>query len=560
LITEVVKPLKYYNATSILPKKQWLDKIIFAIQLGILHCVLMRILRSAFLVSFFTIVSRISGFVRDILIATLVGSGFFADVFFAAFKLTNLLRKVLIEGSFFAAFVPSFSRIKEQYGLLEVKRFSSKMFSIAFYVMIGIVVIANIFMPQVTKFMAPGFTGEKLAMTVSLSYIIFWYFIAISLISILSGVLNGLHRFSYYAIVPIFMNLAIIGFVLFAKDSFTNIAYCLAWSVVFGGIVQFMFIYGACVYEKFVVSLYPPKKSLFDEHTKASYKKMIPSIIGGGLTQINTMVDLILGSYIVSGVSYLYYVDRIFFLPSSVIGTAISIVILPFISRQIALKRIDKADKYIKEAIHLASILVFPASVLLFLNAEMIISIVFERGAFTTTDVHFVSQMLKILAIALPFSVFNKITSTIFFSYSDTKTPMIITFISVIINVAVSVSLMPHLGIYAITIGTAVSYVVSFLIGLTILLYKKILHLSADLLKFFIVILTSSVVTFCIMQWVSMHDQFGYVPMVYKLGIFPKLSYITTLICGAGIFYITISLMCGINIINILIAKKEKKS
>ena len=133
-------------------------------------------------------------------------------------------------------------------------------------------------------------------------------------------------------------------------------------------------------------------------------------------------------------------------------------------------------------------------------------------------------------------------------------------FISVIINVAVSVSLMPHLGIYAITIGTAVSYVVSFLIGLTILLYKKILHLSADLLKFFIVILTSSVVTFCIMQWVSMHDQFGYVPMVYKLGIFPKLSYITTLICGAGIFYITISLMCGINIINILIAKKEKKS
>ncbi len=518
----------------------------------------MRILRSAFLVSFFTIVSRISGFIRDILIATLVGSGFFADVFFAAFKLTNLLRKVLIEGSFFAAFVPSFSRIKEHYGYLEARRFSSKMFSIAFYVMIAIVVVANIFMPQVTKFMAPGFTREKLDMTISLSYIIFWYFVAISLISILSGVLNGLHKFSYYAIVPIFMNLAIIGFILFARDYFTNIAYCLAWSVVFGGIIQFTFIYGACIYEKFVVNLYMPRKSLFDEHTKASYKKMIPSIIGGGLTQINTMVDLILGSYIVSGVSYLYYVDRIFFLPSSVIGTAISIVILPFISRQIALKRMDKANKYIKEAIQLASILVFPASILLFLNAEMIISIVFERGAFTTTDVHFVSQMLKILAVALPFSVFNKITSTIFFSYSNTRTPMIITFISVFINVITSVSLMPHLGIYAITIGTAVSYIISFLISISILLYKKMLHFSPDIIKFFIVIIASSFVAFCIMQWVSMHEQLGYIAMVYKLGIFPKLVYISTLFCVAGTLYIIISLLCGINIISILTAKKEK--
>jgi putative peptidoglycan lipid II flippase len=519
----------------------------------------MKILRSAFIVSFFTVVSRISGFIRDILIAKIVGSGFFADVFFAAFKLTNLLRKVLIEGSFFAAFVPSFSEIKEKYGMLEAKLFCSRMFSIAFYVMIFIVVLANLFMPQITKFMAPGFSGEKLSMTVSLSYIIFWYFVAISLISILSGVLNGLHKFSYYAIVPIFMNLVIIAFIIFFKDHFKNIAYCLAWAVVCGGIVQFLFIYVACVYEKFVVRLKLPKKTLFDKHTKTAYKKMIPSIIGGGLTQINTMVDLILGSYIVSGVSYLYYVDRIFFLPSSVIGTAISIVILPFISKQIAQNKIDGANGFIDEAIQLASILVLPASFILFFNAEMITSVIFERGAFNSNDVYYVSEMLKILAIALPFCVFNKITSTIFFSYSNTKTPMYITFFSVFINVVISVSLMPHLGIFAITIGTAISYFLSFLVGCIILIKKKMVNLHKEILKFMLKVLIMSFISCMLMQWLVINDNFGYQALIYNLGIFQKLLYIFVLFVITGIVYILLGLALGLNLIKMLFYKKIGK-
>ncbi len=517
----------------------------------------MKILRSAFLVSFFTVVSRISGFIRDVLIATIVGSGFFADVFFAAFKLTNILRKILLEGSFFAAFVPSFTKIKEHYGLVEAKKFSSKMLSITFYTVLCIVVIANIFMPHITKFMAPGFVGEKLAMTISLSYIVFWYFVAISIISILSGVLNGLHKFSYYAIVPILLNIVIILFVIFLKDKFQNIAYCLAWAVVLGGIVQFMFIYGACVYEKFTINLQRPTRDLVDDNTKTAYKKMLPSIIGGGLTQINTMIDLILGSYIISGVSYLYYVDRLFFLPTSVIGTAISIVILPFISKQIAAQRIDKANKYIDESLQLSAILVFPSAFTLFLNAEMITSIVFERGAFNATDVHFVATMLKILAVALPFTVFNKITSTIFFSYSNTKTPMFITFISVITNVTISISFMPYWGVYAITIGTAFSYILSFFIGFIILLQKRMLIVHVDLIKFFMKVILSSSIAFTAMQYISMHHIYGYMPMVYDFGILPKLTYIIALFTVAGIIYLVIGLALGLNIFGMLFTKQS---
>lgn len=517
----------------------------------------MKILKSAGMVSFFTMISRITGFIRDVIIAEIVGTGTFADVFFAAFKLTNILRKVLIEGSFFAAFVPSFTKIKEHYGIEQAKDFASKMLSIALYTVAVITVLANIFMPQLTAIMAPGFSGEKLSMTISLSYIIFWYFVAIALISIISGALNGLHKFSYYSIVPVFLNLSIIFFIFFLRDNFKNIAYCLAWSVVAGGIVQFIFIYLACVYENFVIRVKLPRKTLFDEHTIASYKKMIPSIIGGGATQFNTMVDLILGSYIVSGVSHLYYADRIFFLPTSMIGTAISIVILPFISKQISKHNFEKANRYIKEAIQLASVLVFPASFFLILNSEVLISIIFERGAFNTNDARVVSKILQILGVALPFCVLTKIMSSIFFSYSDTKTPMYITFFSVIVNVCLSLALMPYLGIYAISMGTTISYILSFIVSATILIYRKMLKIEIDLMIFITKILIVSFVSLWILQYMALHPTFGYYAMFFSAGIMQKLLYIFTLLSFSGVVYVACCFMLGINFRSIFFTKHK---
>ena len=520
----------------------------------------MNILRSAALVSFFTIISRISGYARDILIARIAGTGFFADVFFAAFKMTNLLRKVLIDGSFFAAFVPSFSKIKEKYGKDEALIFSSKMLSIALYIVLAITILANIFMPQVTKFMAPGFTGEKLALTISLSYIIFWYFIFICLISIISGVLNGLHKFSYYAIVPIFMNLSMIFFTLFLQDYFENIGYCLAWAVVFGGLVQFLFIYLACVYEKFIVKIQLPSKKLFDENTKSAYKKMLPSIIGGSLSQINTMVDLVLGSMIASGVSYLYYTDRIFFLPTSVIGTAISIVILPLISKQIAQGKIDSANHLVGEAISLSTIMVLPAAFVLLLNSSMLTSVTFEGGAFTASDVNVVSTMLQILAVALPFCVFNKIASTIFFSHSDTKTPMYITLVSVFINVGISIFLMKlGFGVFGITVGTAISYFLSCVISVIILMKRRLLFIGVDIAKFVVKVALSSGISAVLMQWCVMHKTFGYYAIIHDASFITKLTYILGTVGIAGFTFLLLSRFLGVNILHILFARKRNQ-
>jgi putative peptidoglycan lipid II flippase len=486
----------------------------------------MTIFKSAFIISFFTIISRISGFIRDMLVATIVGTGFYADVFFASFKLTNLLRKLLAEGSFFAAFIPSFSHIKEKYGHGEARIFAIKMFSITFYLLAIIIILGNLFMPQITKIMTPGFTAEKLDATISLSYIIIWYLLFVCLVSILSGILNGMQKFSYYAIVPILLNIVLIAFIVFFQDHFENIAHCLAYGVVCGGVVQFLFVYLACVYEKFTIYLQKPSKKLLDEHTKTSYKRMLPAILGGGLTQVNTMVDMILGSYIASGVSYLYYVDRIFYLPTSVIGTAIGIVILPFISKQIAQSNFEGATKVINEGIQLSIIFVLPAAFILFFLSEVVTSILFERGAFNATDVHFVSSMLKILAIGLPLCVLNKVTSAIFFSYSNTKTPMYITFFSVAINVAVSVSLMPFFGIYAIVSGTALSYFVSFGIGMFVLISQKKMIITKQMLAFLLKVTAMALCTGLVALFLCEHQAYGYNAMLRDSILLIKLLYL----------------------------------
>jgi len=349
-----------------------------------------------------------------------------------------------------------------------------------------------------------------------------------------------------------------IFFAIFFQNSFKNIGYCLAWAVVFGGLIQFIFIYLACVYEKFIVRINLPCKKLFDENTKAAYKKMLPSMIGGSLTQINTMVDLILGSMIISGVSYLYYADRIFFLPTSVIGTAISIVILPLISKQIAQNKIESANSLIDEAISLSAILVFPAAFMLLLNSTMFVSVTFEGGAFTSSDVSVISVMLQILAVALPFCVFNKIASTIFFSHSDTKTPMYITFFSVAVNVFVSIALMRlGFGVFGITTGTAISYFLSCAISFWILSRKKLLKISADVAKFLGKIAVSSGISSILMQWAVMHKTFGYYAMVHGANLFVKLNYMLAMVAFMGVAYLIFARLLGVNILRVLLSRKK---
>lgn len=440
----------------------------------------MKIFKSAFVITFFSIIARILGFVRDSLIAKYSGVGFMSDVFFASFKITNFFRKILAEGTFFAAFVPSFTKILNERGKLELSIFSSSVFSIMFYVVLTITIVFQIFMEQITAFTSPGFLTDeaKFLLTVEISRILFWYFILIVGASIISGLLNSVKKFSYYAIIPLFLNISLICFIIFFQNSFKSFAHTLAYGVLVGGIMQFLVAYFGCVREGFRIRIYLPSKKIFHPQVISTFKKMFPAMIAGGLSQINTLLDLVLGSMIVSGVSYLYFVDRIFYLPTASIGTAIGIVVLPMLSSATS-KKITKDIKAIQtESINISSLLVLPVAFALIFCSDVFVSVIFERGNFTFENTTIVGNCLQILGLALPFVVYMKVFSSIFFAHEDTKTPMYIALACAIINGVTSIILMQFIGIYGIIIGSTLSYIADTVITFWLLKRRHLIVLN----------------------------------------------------------------------------------
>ena len=512
----------------------------------------MRIFRSAFVITFFSIIARVLGFVRDSLIAKYSGVGFMSDVFFASFKITNFFRKILAEGTFFAAFVPSFSKILNEKGKLELSIFSSSVFSIMFFVVLTLTLIFEVFMEPITAFTSPGFLKDaaKFELTVQVSRILFWYFILIVGSSMLSGLLNSIKKFSYYAIVPVFLNVALIVFIVFFQNSFKTFAHTLAYGVLAGGVMQFGFAYFGCVREGFKLRLYAPSKKLFSPTIVTTFKRMFPAMIAGGLGQLNTLLDLILGSLIVSGVSYLYFVDRIFYLPTASIGTAIGIVVLPILSAAVGNKSANEVTQIQTESINVSSLLVLPVSFALIFCAEVFVSVVFERGNFTRENVEVVSNCLKLLGFALPFVVYMKIFSSIFFSHENTKTPMYIALVCTLINGAISLILMPFLGIYGIIIGTATSYVADTIITFVLLLRKNLIKLNfREVFNVKIKILLAGFI-FGLFCWFffAFYSKTSYYENIFEHSLLIKFLYLAVLsVAGVIIYYIALRLF-GIDV------------
>ena len=490
----------------------------------------MKVFKSAFVITFFSIIARVLGFVRDSLIAKYSGVGFMSDVFFASFKITNFFRKILAEGTFFAAFVPSFTKILNEQGKIKLSIFSSSVFSIMFYVVLIITIVFEIFMEQITSFTSPGFVSDesKFLLTVEISRILFWYFILIVGASIISGLLNTVKKFTYYAIIPVFLNISLVVFILLFQNSFKTFAHTLAYGVLIGGIMQFCVAYIGCVKEGFKIRIYLPSKKIFKPEVIATFKKMFPAMIAGGLSQINTLLDLILGSMISAGVSYLYFVDRIFYLPTASIGTAIGIVVLPMLSAA-AGKKNNKDIKAIQtESINISSLLVLPVSFALIFSPEVFVSVIFERGNFTNENTMIVANCLRILGFALPFVVYMKIFSSIFFSHENTKTPMYVALVCAFLNAVTSIILMQFIGIYGIIIGSAFSYIADALITFLLLKRKRLIILDVkDVLIFNLKVLLAGVLfgLFCFF-FLSYYGATSYYKNVFEYSILIKFLYL----------------------------------
>ncbi len=451
----------------------------------------MNLLKSTGTFGFFTIISRILGYLRDILIAIFLGTGVLADVFFVAFRIPNTFRRLFSEGAFNAAFVPSYASeiIK---GKTQSNKFANNIFNLLFLSLFFLVLIVQIFMPIFVSIIAPGFVdnAEKMNLAINLTRITFPFLFFISLASFFSAILNSHNRFAAASAAPIILNIILIGILFLSKLLDDQLVYYLSYGVSLSGILQLFFLY------KFVNKFYSLKfnfKIKVDDKVKIFFKKLLPSIFSSGVTQINILVGTIIASFQASAVSYLYYADRIYQINLAIAGIAIGVVILPQLAKHIQSKRKDKILLIQNKALELSLFLSLPASIALLIASEEIISALFGYGSFNEDSAINSGKALYYFALGLPAFSLIKVFSSFFFANHNTKTPFYISLISVILNIVISVYYFNEIGFIIIPIATTISSWFSAIFLFIFLKKKNLFYFTKVFLVRFTKIIIASI-------------------------------------------------------------------
>ena len=415
----------------------------------------MNLIKSTGTFSFFTIISRLLGYLRDILIAVFLGTGPIADAFFVAFRIPNTFRRLFAEGTFNAAFIPSYASELSQ-GKDRSEKFATNVLNLLIMILFFIVLIVEIFMPIFVFLIAPGFDGDnsKMELAINLTRITFPFLLFISLASFLSAILNSHNRFAVASASPIILNIMLIGVLFYGKFLNDQLVYYLSYAVTISGIIQLIFLYG------FVKKFYLPRltfKVKIDEKIKSFFKKLLPSIFSSGVTQINILVGTIIASFQASAVSYLYYADRIYQINLAIAGIAIGTVILPQLSKYIQNDKEDEILLIQNKALELSLFLSIPAAIALFIASEQIVSALFGYGSFDENGVKNSAKALLYFSLGLPAFSLIKVFSSFFFARHNTKVPFYISLISVLLNIFVSVFYFKTVGFIIIPIATTIS-------------------------------------------------------------------------------------------------------
>ncbi|MCF4165422.1 murein biosynthesis integral membrane protein MurJ [Zavarzinia compransoris] len=402
----------------------------------------MALLRSVATIGGYTMASRVLGFVRDTLFAAILGAGMAADAFMVAFRLPNFLRSLFAEGAFNAAFVPLYSRILAgPDGERKASRFAGEIASLLTATLVTVVTLFMIFMPQAMHVLAPGFSEdpEKYALAVDLTRLAFPYLAYISLVSLQGAILNAHHKFAAPAATPIMMNLVLIAGLLIPVR-YLDVAHTQAIAVTLAGIVQFIWLAVHMQRSGFELRLHLPR---FGPEIRRFFKLLAPAMLGAGVYQVNVLIDMILASMLPEGtVSYLFYADRLNQLPLAVIGIAISTALLPVLSAQLARGETTQAVATQNRALEGALLLTLPAAAALAAIPETIIGVLFQRGAFTAHDTVETARALGILGLGLPAFTAVKVFTPAFHAREDTRTPVVIGFVALVVNLGVALAAM----------------------------------------------------------------------------------------------------------------------
>ncbi len=451
----------------------------------------MNLVKSTGTFSFFTIISRLLGYLRDILIAIFLGTSFLADVFFVAFRIPNTFRRLFSEGTFNAAFVPSYSSELVK-GKDKSNNFASKVFNLLFLILLFLNLLVQIFMPFFVSLIAPGFIDdqEKMSLAITLTRITFPFLILISLASFFSAILNSHNRFAEAAAAPIILNVVLITILFFGKSLDVNLVYYLSYGVTISGLLQFMFLY---FYVKKYFSLKFTFRFKITSKIKIFFKKLVPSIFSSGVTQINILVGTIIASFQAGAVSYLYYADRIYQINLAIAGIAISVVTLPQLSKYISQKNKNKINFIQNKSLELSLFLSLPASVALLIGSNEIISALFGYGKFNESSVLKSAEALYYFSLGLPAFAMIKIFSNFFFANHDTKTPFLISLISVILNILISVYYFRSIGFIIIPIATTISSWFNLILLYAFLKNKNLFNFNNTFVSRFLKIIISSI-------------------------------------------------------------------
>ncbi len=461
-----------------------------------------------FTVGGYTLLSRLTGFARDIMLAAILGAGPVADAFFVAFRLPNHFRAIFAEGAFNAAFVPAYAHVHGEKGEASAKLFSDRVFTLLFLSQVILLIVAWLFMPQAMSILAPGFTHDAAQrdLAIELTRITFPYLLLITLVTLYGGMLNVMHRFASAAAASIFLNLAMMA-TLAVAVSFPTPGHAAAWGVLISGFLQYFLLAGDLARHGGLPRFAPLK---LDEDIRAFFRALGPATLGSMGTQVAMFADTIIATFLPAGaLSALYYADRLNQLPIGVIGIAIGTVLLPEMSRRITAGDQLGAMEQQRRAFDYTLLFAVPFVAAFLAVPDVITRAMFARGAFTKGDAAAAGATLAAYAVGLvPFVLIRSAVAT-FYARKNTSTPVKASLTGLAVNMGLKLLLMGSLAQVGLALATAVGAWVNLLLVLGFAVragYLELTHaLRQSLMKFAITGLVLAAVLWLTARFAAAH-------------------------------------------------------
>mgnify|MGYP001315771093 CR=1 FL=1 len=456
----------------------------------------MKPLFSTFKVGGWTFASRILGLLRDISTTNLLGASVFHDVFVVILKIPMVFRGLFAEGAFSQAFIPVYKSLITKNKHADSKIFVDSLFTIMLISLFFITLLALIFAPVIVFIFAPGFyfESETKTLAVDLLRIMFPYLGLISLVSFAAGIQNSNNYFSVPAATPLIFNLVLIAISLFFARHFEIPVIALAWGVLLSGFLQLMIQIFPLIKLKII-----PKISFNfnNQYIKKFLILILPALIAGGVSQINLLIDTIFASYLRAGSpTWLYVSDRLMQFPLGIFAVAISVVLLPTLTKSFANNNLLEFESSLLNGIKLVAFVAIPSTLGLIIFGHQILDMLFRRGEFMPYDISMSFLSLQMLAFGLPFFMLIKVLIPAFFAQQDTKTPLQIAILSLLLNIILNYIFAFSLGFghYGLALGSSIAAFISGMLLILKLKHSSIIKFNKGLVLFFVRILVASIV------------------------------------------------------------------